>query len=142
VASSENPCGPARPARAFVAILAVRTRRLGGDVRTAYSSARVVRARFDYGPGAGRVKFGCESGASRDRPNRCESGEDRVRIECESSADLKGLGPRAATLSAPVGGPRERRMSGTHFDTERATRARVGTEARKNKSASGMRRAV
>jgi hypothetical protein len=47
-------------------------------------------------------------------------------------------------LSAPKGEPRERRMSGPHSDTERASRARVGTEARKpeNRSASGMWRAV
>jgi hypothetical protein len=69
-------CGPARPARAFVAILAVRTRRLGGVVRAAYSSAREVRARLDCGPNADRVNFGRESDARQVRTRA-----SRLRVE-------------------------------------------------------------
>ncbi len=60
---------------AFVAILAVRTGRLERDVRTAYSSTRVNQARYDCGPSAGRVKFECESDASR-----VQIGASRVKI--------------------------------------------------------------
>ncbi len=77
--------------------------------------------------------------------------EPVVRLETRGAAERVLMvggaqimrGPGAGERGgAPEGGPRERRMSGTQFDTERATRARVGTEARKNKSAGGMRRAV
>ncbi len=63
LASSETPAAPRDLRGAFVAILAVRTRRLEGDVRTAYKSAREVWARFDCGPSVGRMNFGRESDA-------------------------------------------------------------------------------
>jgi hypothetical protein len=91
--------GPRDLPAAFVAILAVRTRRLEGDVRSACSSSRANRARYDCGPSAGRVKFECDSDASR---VPVQLGASQVKIGWESRVGRaqisRSWGPRAASL--------------------------------------------